>query len=65
MALEAVALPQGAEDRRQKSGVRRKSRSFAEFTLSNAEGLRMTARRAVNPSRDREGADKKTVISDK
>ncbi len=27
----------------------------AEFTLSNAEGLRMTARRAVNPSRDCEG----------
>ncbi len=26
--------------------------AFAEFTLSNAEGLRMTARRAVNPSRD-------------
>ncbi len=32
--------------------------AFAEFTLSNAEGHRMTARRAVNPSRDREGADK-------
>ncbi len=36
-----------------------KSISFAEFTLSNAEGLRMTARRAVNQSRDSNGASPK------